>query len=121
MPEACRTRPTDASLYGVAASETVTSVPSPSRLVSVIVPPCCSTSAREIARPRPVPGIAWRVAVDARKKREKTWPSRPQFAGASTPRPSPARQQVSLDAHDELRPPFAVDLTAFRDETPDHL
>src|SRR6185437_3771279 len=58
----------------VTGIETVTRVPSPSRLVSAIVPPCCSTSAREIARPSPVPGIARCVAVDARKKREKTCP-----------------------------------------------
>src|SRR4030081_668428 len=53
---------------------TTTRVPSPSWLSNVIVPPCCSTSAREIASPRPVPGIARRVAVDARKKRENTCP-----------------------------------------------
>jgi hypothetical protein len=41
-------------------------VPAPSALSTRIEPPCASTIAYAIASPRPVPGIARSVALDAR-------------------------------------------------------
>jgi hypothetical protein len=46
--------------------------PRPSVLVTVIVPPCRSTSARVMARPNPVPPTPWVVSCWARKKGVKS-------------------------------------------------
>ena len=94
---------------------TVTLVPSPSRLESVIVPPCCSTSAREIASPRP-------------GARNRT-PASPSTRGRSARRPGPARRAgtpmpvsattsrtrvaVAVDASPSRGRPRRVNFTAF--------
>src|SRR4029079_16537052 len=53
-------------------SSTRNDAPAPGADRTEMLPPCASAIAREITRPRPVPGIACSVAVDERKKRWKT-------------------------------------------------
>src|SRR5690242_5324371 len=112
-PHRARDREAGKSLYGVAGRSTVTCVPSPTSLATEMLPPCCSTSAREIARPSPVPGIACCVAVEARKNRENTCPcsslGMPIPLSATTSATSPFRRAIST----RTAPPAFVNLTAF--------
>ena len=101
-------------------------VPSPGIDVTSIVPPCASAIAREMTRPRPVPGIACSVAVDERKKR---WNRRlcspsgmpmPVSAISTTARPPSTNardhassrgrelERVRDEVADELREPLLV-------------
>ena len=54
---AVRPRPRPLGDVSRSGSENRTTVPSPGVLSAQILPPCASTSARAMARPRPVPGV----------------------------------------------------------------
>ena len=104
---------------GLDRGRATTRVPSPTALSSEIVPPCCSTIARAIQSPSPVPGIARRVAVEARKKREKSCACSsagiPTPVSVTTSRPG----RVALDGTPTVPP--GGELDGVRDEVVEHL
>src|SRR5262245_12412368 len=90
---------------------TVNVVPTPALLLKEIVPPCASTIAFVIERPRPVPWMF--LAVEARKKRSNSrWAS---SSGMPTPVSLTSSCAVSPDEATVTKtsPPSGVNLTAF--------
>src|SRR6476620_3086298 len=93
-------------------SQTRNVVPLPCADSSSIRPPCFSTTARAIERPRPLPGIAFFWAAEDRKNRLKIWPL--SAAGIPIPvsRTSITAQSASAFRRTSTRPPSGVNLTA---------
>ena len=72
-------------------SRNVNVLPSPGTLVTVIVPPSCSTIALQIGRPRPVPPF-WRPSDDS-----TCWKRSKIASWCETGMPAPAVADAHLD------------------------
>src|SRR4051812_7544763 len=105
-------------LAGRVGNDSVTVVPTPSVLATLMLPPCNSTMARLTTSPSPVPGMTCRpTAAVTFEPRKNALNSRGRSAaGMPTPESATATLQPSPSAPGQAltvtRPPLGVNLTA---------